>query len=139
MSRVIHDVLLFAGVFAVSAATPGPDTLLLFTRSMGAGPRAAWPLAAGITAAKLVMLTAAAVGVAAAAAALGPMFVVLKIAGATYLVWLGVKMWRRRSSVTTPATGASPKVRPMRAAVTGFAFGLSNPQALVFTSPCCQQ
>lgn len=67
-----------------------------------------------------------------AAAALGPMFVVLKIAGATYLVWLGVKMWRRRSSVTTTATGASPKVRPMRAAVTGFAFGLSNPQAIVF-------
>ncbi len=89
---MIHEVLVFAGVFVVSAAAPGADTMLIFARSLAAGPRAAAPLAAGITAAKLIMLAAAAAGVVAAA----------------------------------------PKVRPVRAAATGLALGMSNPQAIVF-------
>jgi len=107
---VIHEVMLFAGVFAMSAAAPGADTMLILARSLAGGPRAAAPLAAGITIAKLVMLTAAAAGVSAAAATLGTMFVLLKIAGAAYLVWLGIKMWRRRPPAAAPPGGASTKV-----------------------------
>jgi len=129
---VIHEVMVFAGVFAVSAAAPGADTMLILARSLAGGPRAAAPLAAGITIAKLVMLTAAAAGVSAATATLGTMFVVLKIAGAAYLVWLGIRMWRRRSPAEAPPVGASTKVGPSRAAATGIALGLSNPQAIVF-------
>lgn len=77
------------------------------------------------------MLAAAAAGVV-AAAALGPMFVALKIAGAAYLIWLGVRMWRRLLSGPSPVVGAAPKVRPVRAAATGLALGMSNPQAIVF-------
>ncbi len=129
---MIHQALLFAGIFAMSAAAPGPDTMLILARSLAGGPRAAAPLAAGITIAKLVMLTAAAAGVSAAAATLGTMFVVLKIAGAAYLVWLGLKTWRRRLPAAAPLGGASTKVGPVRAAATGVALGLSNPQAIVF-------
>lgn len=129
---MIHEVLVFAGVFAISAAAPGADTMLLFARSLATGPRSAAPLAVGITAAKLIMLAAAAAGVAAAAAALGPMFVVLKIAGAAYLMWLGIKMWRRPSTGAVPVASAPPKIRTVRAAATGLALGLSNPQAIVF-------
>lgn len=129
---MIYEVLVFAGVFAVSAAAPGADTMLLFARSLAAGPRTAVPLAVGITTAKLIMLSAAAAGVTAAAAALGPLFVVFKIAGASYLVWLGVKMWRRPSTDAVPLATAAPKVRPIRSAATGLALGLSNPQAIVF-------
>lgn len=53
---MIHEVMVFAGVFAVSAAAPGADTMLILARSLAGGPRAAAPLAAGITIAKLVML-----------------------------------------------------------------------------------
>jgi len=96
--------MVFAGIFAVSAAVPGADTMLILARSLAGGPRAAAPLAVGITVAKLIMLSAAAAGVS-AAATLGTMFVVLKIAGAAYLVWLGIRMWRR-SPTTAPPTGA---------------------------------
>jgi len=113
---VIHEVMLFAGVFAMSAAAPGADTMLILARSLAGGPRAAAPLAAGITIAKLVMLTAAAAGVSAAAATFGTMFVLLKIAGAAYLVWLGIKMWRRQPPAAAPPGGASTKVGPVRAA-----------------------
>jgi len=129
---VIHEVMVFAGVFAVSAVAPGADTMLILARSLAGGPRAAAALAAGITIAKLVMLTGAAAGVSAAAATLGTMFVVLKIAGAAYLVWLGIRMWRRRLPAAAPLGGTSTKVGPVRAAATGVALGLSNPQAIVF-------
>lgn len=129
---MIHEVLLFAAVFAASAAAPGADTMLLFARSMAAGPRAAAPLAVGITAAKLVLLAAAAAGVSAAAAALGPVFIAVKVAGAAYLLWLGIKMWRRPPAATKPAASATPPVGPVRAVATGFVLGVSNPQAIVF-------
>lgn len=89
-------------------------------------------MAVGITIAKLVMLTAAAVGVAAAAATLGPVFVAVKIIGAIYLVWLGIKMWHRRPAGTTSAGSGTPRARPVRSVATGVALGLSNPQAIVF-------
>jgi len=60
------------------------------------------------------------------------MFVVLKIAGAAYLMWLGIKMWRRPSTGAVPVASAPPKIRTVRAAATGLALGLSNPQAIVF-------
>lgn len=77
--RVWRDVLAFAGVFAVSAALPGPDTMLLFSRALGSGVRAAVTVAIGLVLGKVALLTAAVLGVAAAAVALGPLFVVLKL------------------------------------------------------------
>ncbi len=128
---MIHEVVLFAGVFAISAATPGADTMLILARALAGGPRAAAPLAAGITIAKLLMLTAAAAGVSAAAATLGTLFVALKVAGAAYLVWLGIRMWRR-SPTEAPPGATSTSVGPVRVAATGLALGLSNPQAIIF-------
>jgi len=65
---------------------------------------------------KVALLTAAVLGVAAAAVALGPLFVVLKLTGGAYLVWLAVGVWRR--------------------ARVGIGLGalltVSNPQALIF-------
>lgn len=128
---MIHEACLFAGIFAMSAAAPGADTMLILSRSLAGGPRAAAPLAAGITMAKLLMLTAAAVGVSAAAATLGMFFVALKVVGAVYLVFLGVRMWRR-SPAEVPPGAASTGAGPFRAAATGLALGLSNPQAIIF-------
>ncbi len=88
--KVWRDVLAFAGVFAVSAALPGPDTMLLFSRALGSGVREAVTVAIGLVLGKVALLTAAVLGVAAAAVALGPLFVVLKLAGGAYLVWLAV-------------------------------------------------
>lgn len=79
---MIREVMLFACVFAMSAAAPGADTMFDSRPLLGGGPRAAAPLAAGITIAKLLMLTAAAAGVSAPAATLGTLFVALKVAGA---------------------------------------------------------
>jgi threonine/homoserine/homoserine lactone efflux protein len=124
-------LLIFAALFAVSAAAPGADTMLMFGRALGGGARSAVPVAIGITAGKLVLLALAAAGVTAAAAALGPMFVVVKVVGAAYLVWLGLRLWRRRPE---PVAQSAPVDSPSfgRGAAVGAGLALSNPQAILF-------
>jgi threonine/homoserine/homoserine lactone efflux protein len=131
-------VLAFTGVFAVSAALPGPDTMLLFSRALGSGARAAVTVAVGLVLGKLALLTAAVLGVAAAAAALGPMFVVLKLAGGVYLMWLAVGLWRRAAADAPPAEQAASRSRlagvvvGWRGVGLGALLTISNPQALMF-------
>lgn len=134
-----RDLAVFAGAFAVSAALPGPDTMLLFSRTLSGGARAAGTVAIGLTAGKLVLLTAAVAGVAAAAAALGPLFVVLKLAGGAYLVWLAVRLWRRANAVPPTAAGQAAAGSQLARVGTGWrgiglgaALTVGNPQALLF-------
>ncbi len=55
-SPVWSEVALFAVVVAVSAALPGPDTMLLFSRALGFGARSSVALTSGLTLGKLVLL-----------------------------------------------------------------------------------
>lgn len=126
-----RELGLFAVVFFLSAAAPGPDTMLMFGRAVSGGWRLALPYAVGITAGKVALLGAAAAGVAAAAAALGPFFVVLKVAGALYLVWLGVGLWRRGGADLDRAPSAQPSSLAAGAGA-GFVLAISNPQAILF-------
>jgi threonine/homoserine/homoserine lactone efflux protein len=131
------DVWLFAVVFAISAALPGPDTMLLFSRALASGARSAIPVALGLTLGKLLLLTAAVAGVTAAAAALGPAFVVLKLAGGAYLIWLALKLWRRAGHLPPAETAASSLPSgDTEAGWHGIGLGavlsVSNPQALLF-------
>lgn len=128
---------LFAAVFAVSAALPGPDTLLLFGRAVSSGAGSAVQVAVGLTLGKLAFLTAAVAGVTAAAATLGPFFVVLKLIGGAYLVWLAVRVLHRSNHA--PATEGSParsgittRAGGWRGVGLGALLTLSNPQALLF-------
>ena len=73
---------------------PGPEIAALLSRSLSDGIRSSLPLAAGIVAGKLLMLSAGIVGLGALLAALGPGFAALKYAGAAYLLWLGIKRLR---------------------------------------------
>ena len=128
---VLVDLLTFAGVFALSAALPGSDTLLLFSRAVDGGAAAALPYALGILVAKLLLLTLAVVGVSAFLLAFGFAFAALKIAGAAYLVYLGVRRWRRAGRPFAPAAAGRRTSFPRGVAV-GTAFGLSNTQAVLF-------
>lgn len=132
-----HQVGLFTVVFAVSAALPGPDTMLLFSCALGSGARSAVPVALGLTVGKLVLLTAAVAGVTAAAAALGPVFIILKLAGSAYVLWLAVKLWRRAGHANEPELDASSSRLAIagsgwRGVGLGAVLTASNPQALLF-------
>lgn len=122
---------IFMLAFAVSAAAPGPEIAGLLSRALSGGMFASLPVALGIILGKLLMLTAAVVGLIALVKVLGPMFVTLKFCGAAYLIWLGINKWRNAGRVLAP----NEKTKPVNFVIEiglGLTMTLSNPIAIVF-------
>lgn len=133
----MRDLLAFAGVAAVVVVVPGPDMALVLRNGVASGRRAALETAVGINAGLLMWALAAALGVAAILHASASAFTVLKLAGAAYLVWLGVRAlrdaWRGASTPLGSAGYQSGRVRS--AFRQGLLSNLLNPKiALVFTT-----
>ena len=126
---MLEGLTIFALVFIASAATPGPDTMTIFGRALSGGRASAVPFAAGVVLGKLTLLTLAVLGLAALAQALGPLFITVKLVGAAYLMWAGIRLWR---SAAAAEARALHKPVTWRDALTGYALSVSNPHAVVF-------
>jgi threonine/homoserine/homoserine lactone efflux protein len=122
------------GGFLVLAAavicTPGPDTALTIRNTLGGGRANGVRTAAGVALGQAAWTLSAAAGIAALIAASHPLFVAIRLAGAAYLVYLGLQTLRGR--------GASGKL-PLALGGSGFRQGLvsnlGNPKmAIFFTS-----
>jgi threonine/homoserine/homoserine lactone efflux protein len=83
---------------------PGPDMLYVSTRSLAQGRRAGVISALGIAAGSVVHTIAIASGLAALLSALPLAYEIVRLAGAAYLIWLGVQALRGKAG---PATGQS--------------------------------
>ncbi|HTD03621.1 LysE family translocator [Undibacterium sp.] len=125
------DYSVFIIAFAASAAAPGPEIAALLSRTLAGGRAATLPLAAGIIAGKLLMLSAALLGLATLFAALGPWFAGLKLLGVAYLLYLGMKKWKQAGRAV--ASGTAPLlVSRTSELMLGLAMTLSNPIAIMF-------
>jgi threonine/homoserine/homoserine lactone efflux protein len=106
-----HDLALFALAVLVVNATPGVDMAFTLVSMLKGGIRSGLAAAAGICAGCVVHTLAAAFGLAALMAASAAAFNVIKWAGAAYLLWLAVGMWRAglaaRAASPTETTAAS--------------------------------
>lgn len=129
-----HDLLLFVISGLLLNVMPGPDTLYIVGRSATQGLRAGATAALGIGAGTLVHISAAALGLSALLAASSSAFAVLKLAGAAYLVYVGVSVMR--SSPSAPSEAAATPVIvpvPLRAVfVQGFLTNVLNPKVALF-------
>ena len=85
------ELLAFVGVAVVVIVTPGQDTALTLRNTLAGGRDAGVRTAAGVVCGQAVWALAASAGVAALLVASEPAFVALKLAGAAYLVYLGVR------------------------------------------------
>lgn len=127
------DVLGFAGVVALIVVLPGPDMALVLQNGLAHGRRAAVETAIGINAGLLVWAVAAALGIAALLQASAPAFTALRLAGAAYLVWLGLRALRAAWRGTENRLVA--KRRPASPFRQGLLSNVLNPKiALVFTT-----
>ena len=124
---VVETWLAFVAATVVMLAIPGPTILLVIGQSLGAGRRAALPLVAGVALGDLTAITLSLAGLGALLAASATLFIVLKFAGAAYLVWLGVKLWR--APVEAAATAPVSARRAMRDAYVVTAL---NPKGIAF-------
>ncbi|WP_118134245.1 LysE family translocator [Oceanicella sp. SM1341] len=101
--------LAFVGASILLLLLPGPTVLTVISQSLAHGRRTALPSVLGVGLGDLCAGTLSLLGVGTLLAASATAFEVMKLAGAAYLVWLGVKMWRH------PPEGAlSVAVAPAR-------------------------
>ena len=125
------ELLAFLGVAAVVIATPGQDTALTIRNTLAGGRRAGLRTAAGVVCGQAVWALAASAGAAALIVASEPAFMALKLAGAAYLVYLGVATLlaavrgHAAGGETTPAHGRH-ELRQ------GLLSNLGNPKMAVF-------
>ena len=112
------------------AITPGPGVLYIVTRSIAQGRRAGLASVAGVAVGNLANALGAALGLAALFAVSSTAFVLVKYAGAAYLVYLGIRIIRNpapRRAVEAPARAATA-----RALRDGLVVALLNPKTTVF-------
>lgn len=123
----IETWLAFLGATAVVLVMPGPTILLVIGQSLAAGRRAALPLVAGVALGDLTAMSLSLAGLGALLAASATLFAVLKHAGAAYLVWLGLRLWR-----APVAAGAAAPVAPARAFRDAYLVTALNPKSIAF-------
>jgi threonine/homoserine/homoserine lactone efflux protein len=125
-----HALLLFVIAGLVLNFTPGPDLLYITARSLGQGWRAGAASSLGIAAGCLVHTAAAALGISVLLAASPLAYDAVRLAGAAYLVFLGVQALRRRAA---PGTVAElPPDSPRRVFWQGFTTNVLNPKVALF-------
>jgi threonine/homoserine/homoserine lactone efflux protein len=117
----------FSLAAALIVLLPGPDTLVVLRELMRAGRRRAAHTVAGVLCGLAVWVGAAAIGLSALLRASHTGYIVLKIAGGAYLIWLGVQSLRLRRLAEHPQRRLLG-----RGFVAGFATDLLNPKVGVF-------
>ncbi|MFA3878778.1 LysE family translocator [Streptomyces sp. MMCC 100] len=121
-----------AGVLAVLTMVPGPDMAVVTKRAVASGWQDGLRAVGGITAGLLVWGVLAVAGLAAVLSASAAAYTVVKLAGAVYLLFLGVQalLQSRRGRSQAPAAAvAQPRGNPWR---TGLVSNVLNPKIAVF-------
>jgi threonine/homoserine/homoserine lactone efflux protein len=112
-------------------ATPGQDMLYVLSRSLAQGRFAGVCSAVGVCLGILVHTALAALGVGAILQASEALFLALKLAGAAYLVYLGVRLLlAREAGIAAPGGGAARS--PLRLVWEGMLSNVTNPKIVLF-------
>jgi len=123
-------LLLFVIAGLVLNFTPGPDLLYITARSLGQGWRAGAASAFGIGAGCLVHTAAAALGISVLLRASPIAYDAIRLAGAAYLIYLGVQALRQRAIVTDVTALPADPLR--KVFWQGFVTNVLNPKVALF-------
>ena len=133
-----HTLLAFALTCWVFVLIPGPSVLFVISRGVALGRRAALLTVLGNASGVMVHVLAVAAGVGAVVERSLVAYTVLRLAGAAYIVWLGIQALRHRRALSTvlDATTVRPRRQIFRE---GFVVGITNPKSIVFFSAVLPQ
>ena len=126
-----HTLGLFALAFLVFAASPGPDNVTIVARTLHQGALSGLAYGAGTVSGILVFLCLAAMGLSVLAGEMAGAMTVLRYAGAAWLVWMGIRLWRS-PAVVPEASALAPRRGVFRDYLTGLTFNLGNPKMPLF-------
>ncbi|NRQ48562.1 LysE family translocator [Aeromicrobium stalagmiti] len=131
---ITGDQLLTFGLAAfVLIAIPGPSVVFVIGRALAYGRGVALATVLGNTLGLLLVVVLVALGLGAVVQESIVVFTVLKLAGAAFLVWLGVQAIRHRSGfvVRDAGEGGPPSLSWATVVRQGFVVGVSNPKAFM--------
>lgn len=142
----LHTWWLYVVTVFVVSAIPGPNMLVVMTHSAQHSIRRATATMAGCLSALVLMLSISAAGLGVFLKAWPAMFDALRLVGAAYLIYLGVKSWRANVAAEPPADAtpapdaASKPARSLGALYrNGFLVASSNPKAILFAAALLPQ
>lgn len=121
---------LFIAACMALAITPGPDMVFVVSRALAQGPRAGLVSSLGLAPGLAVHTLLAAFGVSVLLQTSALAYTALKLAGAAYLIWIGLQMWRQAPSLNIRAAGGATPMR--RLFVQGTMSALLNPKLALF-------
>ena len=122
----------FALASAVLIAIPGPSVLFVVSRAVVLGRRAALATVVGNCAGVYLQVIAVALGLGVLLERSAAVFTTVKLIGAGYLVWLGVRTFLNRRELAAALLLPVSPTSDRRILKDGFVVGLTNPKAAVF-------
>lgn len=125
-------LLAFALASFVLIVIPGPSVLFAISRALAYGRRVALTTVVGGAAGSFTAATAVAVGVGAIVQTSSAVYTALKLAGAAYLVYLGIQAIRHRRALRAAFEAQAAPIGGGRTLVQGFVVGVTNPKTVVF-------
>jgi threonine/homoserine/homoserine lactone efflux protein len=125
-------LLAFTITAVVLIAVPGPSVLFVVSRAVTLGKAAGVATVAGNTAGAFTQVIAVAFGIGPLVERSVALFTVLKLAGACYLVFLGVQAIRHRRSLAESLGAVIERKSTARIVADGFTVGVTNPKVIVF-------
>lgn len=94
----------FVAACVAVLAVPGPTVMLVVSYALGNGKASGWATVPGVALGDVTAMTVSLLGAGAVLAASAALFTVLKLAGAVYLVWLGIRLWRSTGRLADPGS-----------------------------------
>ncbi|QQE10778.1 LysE family translocator [Planctomycetota bacterium] len=125
-----ESLVFFTGASLLLAATPGPDILYVLTRGLAQGRRAAIAATLGFVCCTMVHTSFAMIGLSALIKASVTGFLILKIVGAIYLIYLGIRMFIDKASFELSNQGKPSEIK--RIFLQSFFAGSLNPKVAIF-------
>jgi threonine/homoserine/homoserine lactone efflux protein len=127
----LSSLLLFASIYFVAVASPGPGIAAVIARGLGQGMKAAPAFIAGFVLGDLIWFTIAATGLAVIAKSFETLFLVIKYAGCAYLLFLAWKIWNA-PVVASDVEADTATVRSWPSFLGSLSLTLGNPKVIVF-------
>ena len=125
-------LLTFTLTALVLIAIPGPSVLFVVSRALALGRAAGVATVAGNTVGAFTQVVAVAFGIGPLVERSVAVFTVLKLAGACYLMFLGVQAIRHRRSLAAALGAEVERKTAVTMMADGFAVGVTNPKVIVF-------
>lgn len=124
------DFLPYVIALGIAAAIPGPGIAACVGKALGSGFKPAFSFMNGLVLGDLTYLTFAIVGLSAVASVFSEIFVVIRFAGAAYLLWLAWTFWR--AGIDPAKLHAAQGAGFWPSFVGGFSITMGNPKTIIF-------